>query len=702
MSRLFKGIAVTLLVGCVAGGVAVSIWAGIRAAEIVGPTGMRSDAEGNVWILSDRELYRLSPDGAVTQILSLDTLQVGAVSDFLPEPSGGLLVGDARRKQILRHGQGGSTTIITLRENPEERSLGTFKFDVDRTTGHVFVADTTRHEIRVFDADGRAVRRFGQQGDGPADFHFPNRITIASDGLLYIADTNNHRIAIYRLDGQLITTLPAPSELTGPYVWPTSFALGPDSNLVVVNKDGALRTGNLLMLDQHSGRTDSVTLPPGAEPESVVVRDSDILISDPGLMMIARLSHDGRFLGAFGDIVLLTRLYETAQTRDRFVRIQNWSRILLIAILIVLIAVLYKVRRTNAKILPTESDPLANRLSLRPPIVEPVTLGWKRIYLWIIIVAAYAAVTGLFVALVFIDRHTGGRPLQTPEIAQVVVINLAAIVFIVILSFIAARMARLGIFIKGRLKLEQRLLGKYQNVLAKLLKPHERLVSYTLGAALPTAFTLGPTFVVVTTEHVLLLRKARWGARIQRVHAIQLSGLHAVETGFPRQRKFWFAKQAGAGLLSIRLAGEPDAIQLIFPRAAQAEEITAAIAAQRPTSNASHGIFEVCTRCLATVAPNALQCSRCSLRVVSWKRALGWSIVYPGLGQLANHNLLKACLFLLLGTNVAVWLGFQLMALFDGTSEVAAFEFVNGIGWVVLIWLTSAQDAYYAARSPVR
>jgi hypothetical protein len=42
------------------------------------------------------------------------------------------------------------------------------------------------------------------------------------------------------------------------------------------------------------------------------------------------------------------------------------------------------------------------------------------------------------------------------------------------------------------------------------------------------------------------------------------------------------------------------------------------------------------------------------------------------------------------------------MVLHDGTSEVAVFEFVNGVGWVVLIWLTSAQDAYYAARSPVR
>ena len=199
MSRLEKGIVVTALLGFVASAVALSIWSGIRAAEIVGPTVMKSDADGNVWLLFDRDLYRLNPEGAVSQILSLDALKVDAVADFLPEPSGGLLVGDARRKQIFRYNQGGSTArVITLRDRPDERSLGTFKFDVDRTTGKVFIADTTLHMIQVFDADGRHVKSFGQQGEGPTSFHFPNRITVGPDRLLYIADTNNHRVEIGR------------------------------------------------------------------------------------------------------------------------------------------------------------------------------------------------------------------------------------------------------------------------------------------------------------------------------------------------------------------------------------------------------------------------------------------------------------------------------------------------------------------------
>lgn len=696
MNRLVKGIVVALLLGSVASAVGLSIWAGIRAAEVVGPTVMKSDVEGNIWLLFDRDLYRLNPEGAVTKILSLDTLRVEGVADFLPELSGGLLVGDARRKQILRYREDGSVVgTITLRERSTESSSGTFKFDVDRATGRMFVADTTLHMIRVFDADGRSLGSFGKQGEASTSFHFPNRITVGPDGLLYIADTNNHRIMIYRPDGQ-ITALSTSLELTGPYVWPTSLALGLDSSIVVVNKDSALRTGNLLVLDRPTGRIRTVDLSAGAEPESVIVRASDMLVSDPGRMMIARFSHDGRFLGTFGDLILLTRFHEAAQTRERCRQIQSWSQFLLVGILIALIAVLYMGRYKKTKAEPPEFDPLAHRISLRPPIVDSVSLGWRRIYLWIIGVA-YAAVAWLAVAIVAIQRNASGRPLQTPEIERVLVINAVALMIIVTTQFIWAGVARHGMFIKGRLKLERQLFSKYQSILSRLLAPDERLVSYTLGATFPTVFTIGPTFVVVTTERLLLLRKACWGSRIQCVRAIHLNGLRAVETTFPRRWRFWLAKQAGAGFLLIRCAGSHP-ITLIFPRAAQAEEMKSAIGAQGPTSRMMPGIFEICTRCLTTVAPNGARCPGCSLQIASRKRALVWSLVYPGLGQLANHHLLKACLFLLLGTNVMTWLGFQLMALYGGTAEVPIFEFVNGFGWVVLIWLISAQDAYYAAR----
>lgn len=57
-------------------------------------------------------------------------------------------------------------------------ALGNVAVDGD---GRFFVLETRDSEVRVFDTDGEFVRKFGQPGEGPADFYGPYGMIIAGD-----------------------------------------------------------------------------------------------------------------------------------------------------------------------------------------------------------------------------------------------------------------------------------------------------------------------------------------------------------------------------------------------------------------------------------------------------------------------------------------------------------------------------------------
>jgi DNA-binding beta-propeller fold protein YncE len=68
----------------------------------------------------------------------------------------------------------------------------------------LYVVDTTRPRIFAFAADGRPMLRFGERGDGPAQFNFPTFIAADRSGRLFVNDTLNFRVQVLSPEGKFL------------------------------------------------------------------------------------------------------------------------------------------------------------------------------------------------------------------------------------------------------------------------------------------------------------------------------------------------------------------------------------------------------------------------------------------------------------------------------------------------------------------
>ena len=82
--------------------------------------------------------------------------------------------------------------------------------------GHLIVASGSgspaarRPEIRIFDAKGQFVRRFGRTGQGPGAFELITSIALLAGDSLAIVDNNQRRITVVDLSGNVGATSPYP------------------------------------------------------------------------------------------------------------------------------------------------------------------------------------------------------------------------------------------------------------------------------------------------------------------------------------------------------------------------------------------------------------------------------------------------------------------------------------------------------------
>lgn len=72
---------------------------------------------------------------------------------------------------------------------------------IDEARSEIYVADTKRHQIFVFDATGKLMRTLGEFGNQSAQLNGPTHIAYAHEQI-YIADTLNARIQVFSRQGQ--------------------------------------------------------------------------------------------------------------------------------------------------------------------------------------------------------------------------------------------------------------------------------------------------------------------------------------------------------------------------------------------------------------------------------------------------------------------------------------------------------------------
>ncbi|MFQ5743782.1 MAG: 6-bladed beta-propeller [Acidobacteriota bacterium] len=123
--------------------------------------------------------------------------------------------------------------VLELRSNeanPDSILHGARSFTMD-TDGVFYVADTRRHRIAVFDAEGQYRRSIGQEGDGPGDLRNPTQVELI-DGILHVPGIRGRKTTLFRTDGSLVDIL----STNAPGPRPTALYRSPDGELVVLSR----------------------------------------------------------------------------------------------------------------------------------------------------------------------------------------------------------------------------------------------------------------------------------------------------------------------------------------------------------------------------------------------------------------------------------------------------------------------------------
>ena len=80
----------------------------------------------------------------------------------------------------------------------------------------LFALDQGSHRILVFDRNGRFVRRFGEQGEGPGESQAPMALAILGDGTLVLTDLGRRGFVLFDDQGTYLRDVPLPEDFGMP------------------------------------------------------------------------------------------------------------------------------------------------------------------------------------------------------------------------------------------------------------------------------------------------------------------------------------------------------------------------------------------------------------------------------------------------------------------------------------------------------
>jgi sugar lactone lactonase YvrE len=107
----------------------------------------------------------------------------------------------------------------------------------DPFTGRVFVADTGKSRIQIFNAIGQPLGLFGEPGDGDGELSFPRALVISGNKEVIVADTANNRIQVFDRDGTFVRAFGSEGSGDGQFSTPEAVAVDGDNNIFVVDQE---------------------------------------------------------------------------------------------------------------------------------------------------------------------------------------------------------------------------------------------------------------------------------------------------------------------------------------------------------------------------------------------------------------------------------------------------------------------------------
>lgn len=203
------------------------------------PLGIAVDASGNVYISDSNKnrVFAFSADKKPLFAIGDDERLSGPV---------GLAVDDERKRIYIVNSRKNNIAVYDLAGNfiftfagPGTRP-GHLNYPIDLdidSKGNIVVADAINAKVQIFSPDGKFLSRFGQRGDNPADFQLMKGIAVdRKTDNIYVVDGRGDRFTIFSRSGEALLSV-GRSGNVGSKTSPGVFALPQD---ISIDKNGAI------------------------------------------------------------------------------------------------------------------------------------------------------------------------------------------------------------------------------------------------------------------------------------------------------------------------------------------------------------------------------------------------------------------------------------------------------------------------------
>lgn len=625
--RVLKGLA-ALCLAIAIGAVIGSVQATSRASGLFGPCALIVLPGGDVWLGVDRELWRVSRDGALRDARPVETTGLpGAPANLVHGPDGSV-VASVRGDATLYVLDAATARVVRRLSLQWPRDL------LPHGSRAIQFAIDDEGRVAVSTGGGHAVALFGPAGDFLARtpsgaYEFTNGLWWSAEGL-WTTDTN--RFMLRLLDGRTLAELRSVAVepgFDGRYLGPAraraAGGAGPAAGLIRY-QNGMVDGGVSLVAADGSSR--AVASAGAMQPNDLDWLGDALLVSDRLSSSILRWSADGKALAPFGDGALIARLQGLAGERHEL-KAQHLRWLVVAVVFLVLgLAAAYG------------ASALARRRQTAPRALDLSKLGTPAIGHWALARLTLRANVWLplFMLPVVVlgwDPKTMVPGLRSALgqawISVLVLIAVVAVVGFALQLRRVRQLARQAEFEPMFNQMAMRKLRVHQSLLAGALEPGEQVLE---------TFHLQPGMAwwVLTDRRLIGFKGTLSGLRL--ADSVPLSRVKAVanrrgevvpgRSGLVANGVSWLEIALRDGRA---LTGATASATLSARVAQKVQRLSGALSAQRSTMPASRAVPVGAGR--------------------RWRRTL-LSLLVPGAGHFLQHRVLEGAVFF------AIWLALVL------------------------------------------
>src|SRR3989338_6005380 len=157
--------------------------------------------DGNIYLSDAGEINILNYRGEYLRKFDLSSVPdftLLSIQSLHIDENGYIYIGDGRLSRIIVFDSAGKFLFMF---GIISSLFGGFSMpsNIDTDGERLFVVDTNRFVVIIFDRNGKPIAEFGGAGRNPENLSWPSDVKIGENGKIYVCDTGNARVQVYEL-----------------------------------------------------------------------------------------------------------------------------------------------------------------------------------------------------------------------------------------------------------------------------------------------------------------------------------------------------------------------------------------------------------------------------------------------------------------------------------------------------------------------